>query len=99
MWRKLRRIAVYVATVCGLLGLGAYIARDPVRDMLGRIASAWLSHSLNGTLEIGALRGSLLSSLVLRDVVLRDHAGIEVVHLDAVRFWAELTMVVSKRRL
>ena len=75
MWRKLRRMAVYVALVCGLLGLCAYVARDPVRDVLGRTASAWLSRRLNGTLEIGALRGSLLSSLVLRDVVLRDRAG------------------------
>ena len=85
MWRKLRRIAVYGALVCGLLGLCAYVARDPVRDVLGRTASAWLSRRLNGTLEIGALRGSLFSSLVLRDVVLRDRAGLEVAHLDEVR--------------
>src|SRR4029453_12764176 len=97
MWRKLRRIAVYVALVCGLLGLCAYIARDPVRDGLGRIASAWLSRRLNGPLEISALRGSLLSSLVLRDVVLRDRAGIEMVHLDEVRFGYDLTTLLTKR--
>src|SRR5215470_60348 len=99
MWRKLQRIAVYVALVCGLLGLGAYIARDPVRDVLGRTVSAWLSHRLNGTLEIGALRGSLWSSLVLHDVVLRDHTGMEVVHLDEARFGYDLTMLLSKRLL
>ena len=97
MWRKLRRIAVYVALVCGLLGLCAYVARDPVRDMLGRTASAWLSRRLNGTLEIGALRGSLFSSLVLRDVVLRDRAGMEVVHLDEVRLGYDLTTLLTKR--
>ena len=97
MWRKLRRIAVYVALVCGLLGLCAYVARDPVRDVLGRTASAWLSRRLNGTLEIGALRGSLFSSLVLRDVVLRDRAGMEVVRLDEVRFGYDLTTLLTKR--
>ena len=69
------RMVVYVVLVGGLLGLCAYVARDPVRDLLGRTASAWLSRQLNGTVEIGALRGSLLSSLVLRDVVLRDRPG------------------------
>ena len=97
MWRKLKRIAVYIALVCGLLGLCAYVARDPVRDGLGRTASAWLSRRLNGTLEIGALRGSLFSSLVLRDVVLRDRTGIEVAHLDEVRFGYDLTTLLTKR--
>ena len=97
MWRKLRRIAVYGALVCGLLGLCAYVARDQVRDVLGRTASAWLSRSLNGTLEIGALRGSLFSSLVLRDVVLRDRAGLEVAHLDEVRLGYDLTTLLTKR--
>ncbi len=97
MWRKLKRIAVCVALVCGVLGLCAYIARDPVRDVLGRIASAWLSRSLNGTLEIGTLRGSLWSSLVLRDVVLRDRAGMEVAQLDEVRFGYDLTTLLTKR--
>jgi len=90
-------MAVYVALVCGLLGLCAYVARDPVRDVLGRTASAWLSRKLNGTIEIGALRGSLWSSLVLRDVVLRDRAGLEVVHLDEVRLGYDLTTLFSKR--
>ena len=97
MWRKLKRLAVCVALVCGLLGLCTYIARDPVRDVLGRIASAWLSRSLNGTLEIGTLRGSLWSSLVLRDVVLRDRAGMEVAQLDEVRFGYDLTTLLTKR--
>src|SRR5215510_15836576 len=97
MWRKLRRIVIYVVLVCGLLGLCAYIARNQVRDVLERTVSAWLSRRLNGTLEIGALRGSLFSSLVLRDVVLRDHAGLEVVHLDEVRLGYDLTRLFTKR--
>src|SRR5215470_7823301 len=97
MRRKLKRMAVCVAIVCGVLGLCAYIARDPVRDVLGRTASAWLSHKLNGTLEIGALRGSLWSSLVLRDVVLRDREGLEVAHLDEIRLRYDLTRLLAKR--
>src|SRR5437899_1261743 len=97
MRRKLKRMAVCVAIVCGLVGLWAYVARDPVRDVLGRAASAWLSRRLNGTLEIGALRGSLWSSLVLRDVVLRDRAGLEVAHLDEVRLGYDLTTLFTKR--
>jgi len=97
MRRKLRRMALYVAVVCGLLGLCAYVARDAVRDVLGHTASAWLSRRLNGTLEIGALRGSLWSSLVLRDVVLRDRAGLEVAHLDEVRLGYDLTTLFTKR--
>jgi autotransporter translocation and assembly factor TamB len=97
MWRKLKRLAVCVALVCGLLGLCAYLARDPVRDVLGRLASAWLSRRLNGTLEIGTLRGSLLSSLVLRDVILRDRAGLEVAHLDEVRCGYDLTTLLTRR--
>ena len=97
MRHKLRRVIVYAALACGLLGLCTYLARDQVRDVLGRTVSIWLSRRLNGTLEIGALRGSLLSSLVLRDVVLRDREGLEVVHLDEVRFGYDLTALFTKR--
>ena len=97
MWRKLRSMVVYVALVGGLLGLCAYVARDPLRDLLGRTASAWLSRQLNGTVEIGALRGSLLASLVMRDVVLRDRQGTEVAHLDEVRLGYDLTALLTKR--
>jgi autotransporter translocation and assembly factor TamB len=97
MWRKLRYLVVSVALVCGLLGLCAYVARDALRDLLGRTASAWLSRQLNGTVEIGALRGSLLASLVLHDVVWRDRQGAEVVHLDEVRLGYDLTALLTKR--
>ena len=95
MRRELRRMAVYATLVCGLLGLCTYVARDPVRDLLGHMVSAWLSRWLDGTLEIGALRGSLISSLVLRDVVLRDREGGEVVRLDEVRLGYDLTTLFT----
>ena len=80
MGRKLGRIAAYVALAFGLLGLCVYLARNPVRDLLGRTVSSLVSRGLNGTLKVGTLRGSLLSSLVLHDVVLRAQlAGIKAV--------------------
>jgi uncharacterized protein involved in outer membrane biogenesis len=90
-------MVVYVALVGGLLGLCAYVARDPLRDLLGHTASAWLSRQLNGTVEIGALRGSLWASLVMRNVVLRDRQGTEVVHLDEVRLGYDLTTLLTRR--
>ena len=97
MGRKLGCIAIYVALAFGLLGLGVYIARNPVRDLLGRTVSGWVSRGLNGTLQVGTLRGSLFSSLVLRAVVLRDRQGVEVVHLDEVRLMYDLTKLLTKR--
>src|SRR5262245_4513167 len=97
MRRKLKWMAICVALVCGSLGLCTYVARDWVRDLLGRTASVWLSRRLNGTIEMGAVRGSLWSSLVLHDVVLRDRQGAVVAHLDEVRLGYDLTALLSKR--
>ena len=94
---KLGRMAVYVGLALGLLGLCTYVARNPVRDLLGRTASAWMSRWLNGTLEIGALRGSLFSSLVLRDVILRDRQGAEVARLDEVQLRYNLMALLTQR--
>ena len=94
---KLGRMASYVGLALALLGLCTYVARNPVRDLLGHTASAWLSRRLNGTLEIGALRGSLFSSLVLRDVVLRDRRGAEVARLDEVQLKYDLRALRPRR--
>src|SRR5262245_12481212 len=97
MGRKLIRMTGYVSLALALLGLCTYVARNPVRDLLGRTASAWMSRWLNGTVEIGALRGSLFSSLILRDVILRDWQGAEVAHLDEVQLRYDLTALLTKR--
>src|SRR4029453_10068007 len=97
MRRKLKWMAIFIAMVCGSLGLCTYIARDSLRDLLGRTASVWLSQRLNGTIEMGAVRGSLWSSLVLHDVVLRDRQGAVVAHLEGVRLGYDLTALLSKR--
>lgn len=95
--RKLGRITGYVGVLLVVLGLGVYLARDPLRDLLGGAVSAWVSRQLNGTLEIRALRGSLLSSLVLHQVVLRDREGTEVVRLDALRLSYDLSGLLAQR--
>ena len=53
MRRKLVCVASYVGLVLTLLGLCTYVARNPVRDLPGRTASAWMSRRLHSTLEIG----------------------------------------------
>ena len=98
MWRKLR-------SYCRLYGLGVWLAGALCLCGTGtRCVICWgvrpapgCPARLNGTVEIGALRGSLLSSLVLRDVVLRDRQGIEVAHLDEVRLGYDLTTLLTKR--
>src|SRR5262245_24952413 len=97
MGRKLGRIAVYVVLACSLLVLCVYLARNPVRDLLGRIVSGVVSRGLNGTLEVGTLRGSLFSSLVLRNVVLRDRQDGEIARLDEVRLAYDLKKLLTKR--
>lgn len=97
MWCKLGRMAGYVGLVLVLLGLCTYVAQRPVRALLGRTVSTWMSRGLNGTLEIGTLRGSLFSAVVLRDVVLRDQQGVEVVRLDEVRLRYDLTALFTPR--
>ncbi len=95
--RRLRRLTGMLCLVLSLLGLGGYVARDILRAQLARLASSWLSRSMQGTAEIGALHGSLFSTLILQDVVLRDPSGTEVVRLDEVQLAYELTALLSKR--
>jgi translocation and assembly module TamB len=82
--RTLSKIAGYGGLALIVLALLAYLARNPLRDALVRIVSSRLSQSLNGSLEIGKLRGSLLTSLVLQDIVLRDRQGV-IGQLDELR--------------
>ena len=91
MWR---RISIAAGVGVGLLVLFLTLlatAPAPVRPLVGPVR-AWLvetaaqriSRQLNGTLEIGALEGSLLRAPSLADVVVRDPAGAVVARVDAV---------------
>lgn len=91
MWRK---ISIAAGVGLGLLVLFLTLlltaptpARPlvaPVRAWLVQTAAQRTSRQLNGTLEIGALEGSLLSAFSLVDVVVRDHADDVVARVDAV---------------
>ena len=85
MIRKLLKILLYSGVAFLLLALVAYLARNPVRDALVRGLSAVVSSSLQGSLHIGTLRGTLLTSLILQDVVVRDQHDNVIVQVDAVR--------------
>ena len=92
MWRR-----IFVAAGAGvglvvlflvLLIIAPTFARPavaPVRAWLVQAATQSLSKGINGTLQVGALRGSLLRAPRVADVVLRDPTGAVVVRIDAVR--------------
>jgi autotransporter translocation and assembly factor TamB len=92
--RKLFKIAGYAGLALVLLALLAYLARDPLRDAIVQTVSAQVSKTLHGSLEIGKLRGSLLTSLVLQDIVLRDQHGV-VAQLAEVRLWYDLLTLLK----
>lgn len=84
MRRKLKRWFAFLVLMTGLSIVGLYLARDPLRNALARFVSSQASGFLHGTLHIGALRGTLLTSLILRDVVLQD-AREEVLRIEEIR--------------
>ena len=57
----------------------------PVRAWLVQAATQSLSKGINGTLQVGALQGSLLRAPRVTDVVVRDPSGAVVIRVDAVR--------------
>jgi uncharacterized protein involved in outer membrane biogenesis len=62
-----------------------------------RTASRFASRWLAGSLEVGALRGSLLSSPVLHDVRLRDAQGEVVAQIEEIRLHYDLKSLLHKR--
>ncbi|MBM3226931.1 MAG: hypothetical protein FJZ47_24455, partial [Candidatus Tectomicrobia bacterium] len=102
MRRRLRKIVTWLALgMLGLLGL-LYITvihplYEPLRDPLVRLATRLISQSLHGTLEIGALRGSLFSNPALYNVVLRDAQGTVVGQIDALRLRYNLLALLHGR--
>jgi autotransporter translocation and assembly factor TamB len=95
MLRKLWKLAGYAGLLLVVLALLAYLARDPLRDALVRHISTRVSKLLNGSLDIGHLRGSLVTSLVLQDVVLRDYQQNIVAQLDEVRLVYDLLTLLK----
>lgn len=72
-----------VATVLGILT--SMTLTPPGRDLLARVVSAELDRVVNGSIDVGRISGSFISSLVLEDVVVRDTQGVLLAALPRVR--------------
>ncbi|ETX09141.1 MAG: hypothetical protein ETSY2_01250 [Candidatus Entotheonella gemina] len=70
---------------------------EPVRAWLIRTVSAQASKSLNGSLSIGSLEGSLLSAPTVRDIVIKDAQGDIVIQLKALRLRYDLTQLLKRK--
>ena len=106
MRRKLFIIAsasiLLLVLLLGLLLVSPGVADPvvaPVRALLVRSATKRVSQALNGSVEIGAVRGSLLSSSTLHDIVLRNPRGTVVGRIDAVHLRYDLKGLWKKRLL
>jgi translocation and assembly module TamB len=70
---------------------------DPLRDRLVRMMSRFVTRSMKGNLEVGGLRGSLLSAPVLQNITLRDKQGAVVGHIAELRLVYDLTALFHQR--
>src|SRR6266581_2515427 len=85
-----------------LLGHWSYAAAydpvlDPLRDIVARTVTRFVTKSLQGSVEVGALRGSLLSSAVLQNITLRDKQGTVVGQIAELRLVYDLKTLLKKR--
>jgi autotransporter translocation and assembly factor TamB len=85
-----------------LLALGMYQGAadpvlDPVRDVMGQTATRFVSKGWAGALEVGALRGPLLSAPVLYNITLRDAQGAVVAQIAELRLHYALKTLLKRR--
>ena len=80
--RRLRRASSVQCALVLLVLLGTWSRAaaydpvlDPLRDLFARSVTRFVTRSFRGTLEVEALRGSLLGSMVLQNIMLRDEQG------------------------
>jgi autotransporter translocation and assembly factor TamB len=97
-----RKLFIVSSLTMLLLGSLAHRSRadiilDPLRDFLVQTVTRFVSKSLNGTLEVGSLRGSLLSTPTLHDIVLRDAQGNILGQIAEIRLAYDLTTLLKKR--
>lgn len=101
MLRRLRLITLYSVAALLVLVTLLYLSvinpvYAPLRDPLVRLGTRLASRALNGSVELGALRGSLLSAPVLHDVVLRNAQGEAVVQIAQLRLAYDLTTLFRR---
>ncbi|MGH7606207.1 MAG: hypothetical protein ACREME_02620, partial [Gemmatimonadales bacterium] len=75
MVRRSLGVALWVLVgllACFLGALNALVGTRAGRSLLARVSSAAIEHALAGSIEVGDVRGSLLTGVVLTDVRLFD---------------------------
>jgi autotransporter translocation and assembly factor TamB len=70
---------------------------NPLRDYVVKTAVKLASKSLNGSLEVGAVQGSLFRAPVLQNIVLRDSQGAVIGHIDELRLAYRLISLIKGR--
>jgi autotransporter translocation and assembly factor TamB len=92
-------VLLFFVLIVGLLVVSPRFSEpliQPLRTWLVSATTKWISLSLNGTFEIGRLRGSLLSAPVFHDVMLKDEQGEVVAQIDAVALHYDLKGLLKK---
>ncbi len=84
VWRLLIGAILALASAAGTaMGvLGAALRTGGGRDVIVRYGLEELNGNLNGSISVGEVRGSYTGGLDVRDLVLRDTAGGEVVRIE-----------------
>ena len=99
MVRKLLLIGGAVVLVLGLLlyAILAGLILGSSRDAALQAVLRSVSNALRGDLEVGGLQGSFLSSLVLRDLVIKDEQGRVIGQIEALRLSYDLLSLLRLR--
>jgi hypothetical protein len=86
-WRLLIGALLGLASAAGAaMGvLGAALRTGGGRDVIVRYGLEELNRNLDGSVSVGEVRGSYTGGLDVRDLVVRDTAGAEVVRIDRVQ--------------
>jgi autotransporter translocation and assembly factor TamB len=99
MVRKLLIVGGAVVLVCGLLfyGVLAGLILGSTRDAAVQAILRSVSNVLPGGLEVGRVRGSLLSAPVLEDIVIKDAQDTVIGQIDALRLSYNLLSLLRLR--
>lgn len=91
-------IVLIVGLVASAVGvLAALTLTPPGRALLARNVSHLLESTLRGQVDVGNIGGSFLRDLVLRDVVVRDTAGVLLASLPHARLSYRIPNLLAQR--
>ena len=99
MVRRLLIIGGSVALLIALLAYGflAGLILQSVRDSAVQAVVRYVSTGLQGTLEVGTVRGSFLSGPVVQNIVLKDAHGAIIGQIDEIRLSYDLLALTRLR--